>query len=164
MSDALKAFRVTRRAEKRRIIMDRHNATEKLLRQLQRAKESAGPLERLLLQSEAELQDAPQMETLERFVVDMAVYFGNVFDAVTSYGNILQMRMDQDDPLRTTHAQVILDDARAGKRLTNRLLRTRGTVRLRLLTLDHFMRGLAPLLSRIVAKRIELRTVLARPA
>jgi hypothetical protein len=143
--------------------MGTDNAAKRLLQQLAKAKESAGPLERLLLQSEADLQHAPEMKTLERFVEHMADYFGNVFDAVTSYGKILQMRMDRNDPLQT-HAQLILYDAEAGKRLTSKLLSKKGTVRLRLVMLDRFIRGLVPLLSRIVEKRIELRTALAGSA
>ena len=142
--------------------MSRHNAAKRLLQQLARAKESVVPLERLLRQSETELQHEPRMETLEKFVEYMAAYFGNVFDAVATYGKILQMRMDQDDPLQA-HARLILDDAEAGKHLTSNLLRKRGTVRLRLLTLDHFILRLTPLLSRIVEKRIKLRTSLAGP-
>jgi signal transduction histidine kinase len=138
--------------------MGRHNGTKILLQQLERAKQSAEPLERLLSQSEAELQYFQEVETFERFIGDMALYFGNVFDAVVSYGKILQMNMDQDDP-RQTYAKLILDDAKAGKRLTSDLLRRRGAVTLRLLTLDRFIQGLAPLLSRIVEKRMQLRTV-----
>jgi hypothetical protein len=84
--------------------MGTDNAAKRLLQQLAKAKESAGPLERLLLQSEADLQHAPEMKTLERFVEHMADYFGNVFDAVTSYGKILQMRMDRNDPLQRMHS------------------------------------------------------------
>ena len=137
--------------------MVRHNATKMLLQQLERAKQSAVPLERLLSQPEAELSHSSETETLERFIGDMALYFGNVFDAVVSYGKILQMNMDQDDP-RQTYAKLILDDAKAGKRLTSGLLHRRGAVTLRLLTLDRFIQGLAPLLSRIVEKRMQLRT------
>jgi hypothetical protein len=136
--------------------MVRHNATKMLLQQLERAKQSAEPLERLLSQSEAELQYFQEVETFERFIGDMALYFGNVFDAVASYGKILQMRMDQNDPLQT-HAQLMLDDAKAGKRLTENLLQKREITDLRLLTLDRFVRELAPLLSRIVEKRIQVR-------
>lgn len=138
--------------------MGRHTATERLLQQLASAKKSAGPLERLLSQSEAELQRSPEMETLEGFVGHMALYFRNVFIAVASYEKILQMRMDQDDP-RQTYAQLILDDAKAGQRLTENLLHKKGVTDLRLLTLDRFIRELAPLLSRIVEKRIKLRAV-----
>jgi hypothetical protein len=142
----------------RRIAMVRHNATKMLLQQLERAKQSAVPLERLLSQPEAELSHSSETETLERFIGDMALYFGNVFDAVVSYGKILQMRMDPNGP-RQTYAQLILDDAKAGKRLTSNLLRRRGPVALRLLALERFIQGLAQLLSRIVEERIKLRTV-----
>jgi hypothetical protein len=143
--------------------MGRHSATKILLQQLETAKESARPLERLLLQSEADLQYLQEVEPFERFVRDMALHFGNVFDAVVTDGKILEMKMDQDDP-RRTYAQLILDDARAGKRLTSGLLRKRETVTVRLLSLDRFIQGLAPLLSRIVEKRVQLRKALAGPA
>jgi hypothetical protein len=142
----------------RRIVMGRRNATKILLQQLERAKQSAVPLERLLSQSEAELRHSSEMETLERFIGDMAHYFGNVFDAVVSYGKILQMCMDPNDPCQA-YAQLILDDAKAGKRLTSDLLRRRGPVALRLLALERFIQGLAQLLSRIVEERVKLRTM-----
>ncbi len=141
----------------------KRNDAERLLRQLERAKESAGRLERLLLQSEVELRHAPEPEIVESFVEGMAVYFGNVFEAVTSYGKIIQMYMDHDDPLQT-HAQLILDDAEAGKRLAHNLLRRKAAVSFGLLILDDFIRRLTPLLSRIVEKRIMLRTALVGPA
>jgi signal transduction histidine kinase len=139
--------------------MDRYNARKTLLQRLETAKESARPLESMLLQSEAELQHFMEAEAFERFIGDMALYFRNVFDVVVSYGEIVQMRMEQDDP-RQTHAQLILDDAKAGKRLTSDLLRKRGSAALKLLTLDRFIRELALLLSRIVEKRIQLREML----
>ena len=48
--------------------MDRGRATERLLQQVVRAKESAGAVERLLLQSHAALQRSPEAETFERFI------------------------------------------------------------------------------------------------
>ena len=142
--------------------MGRHNVRNRLLRQLARAKASAGPLERVLREFEAEVQHSPKIETLERFVENIAFYFGNVFDAVASYGEILQMTMQRNSPLREC-AHLMLRDAEAGKRLANNLLHEEGSVRLRLLALDHFIRELALLLSRVVEKKIELRTVLAGP-
>jgi hypothetical protein len=167
MPDVQKSFRErkgrTAWGEIRRIMMRRHNATKMLLQQLKRAKESARPLERWRLKSEAGLQHSIEAEALEGFIGDMALYFGNVFDVVVSYGEIVQMRMDQDDP-RQKHAQLILDDAKAGKRLTRHLLRKRGTVALKLVALDRFIRKLARLLSRIVETRVQLRNMLAGPA
>ena len=46
--------------------MGKDNATQRLLHQLAKAKESAGPLEILLLQIEAEFRRAPQMDALEK--------------------------------------------------------------------------------------------------
>jgi len=139
--------------------MDEHDATNMLRQQLKAAKESARPLEGWLLRPESELQRSIEAEAFEGFIGDMALYFSNVFDVVVSYGKIVQMRMGHDDP-RQTHAQLILDDAKAGKRLTSNLLRKRGTVALKLVALDRFIRELARLLSRIVEKRVQLQTVL----
>jgi PAS domain S-box-containing protein len=108
---------------------------------------------------EAQLRQAQKMEAIGQLAGGVAHDFNNILTAVIGYGNLLQAKMTQDDPLRPYIEQIL---ASAGKavNLTQSLLAfgRKQIIELRPCKLSTLIKNVEKLLSRLLTEDIELLT------
>lgn len=142
--------------------MGKGAAIEKHAKDLEKTRQSAERLEKLLLRSEAQVQQSLGAKALERLARDMALFFENIFDDIARCGKMLRGQIDQKDP-RSRHVRRILANAQRGLAFTGKLLAFGGssTVNLALLNINEFVEDLCHLLALTVRKKFKLRTMLS---
>jgi len=110
---------------------------------------------------EEQLRQAQKMEAVGTFAGGIAHDFNNILTAIIGYGSILQMKIEQDNPLRT-NVEHILTSAERGAQLTQRLLAfsRKQIINPKLIDLHEIIRKIEQLLIRIMGDDIALKTVL----
>jgi PAS domain S-box-containing protein len=110
---------------------------------------------------EDKLLQAQKMESLGTLAGGIAHDFNNILTALIGYGNLLQMKMDKDDPLRVYVDQMLKSSEIAANLTQNLLAFTRKQVaELKHHDLNALIQGMKKLLQRLLSEDIELKTVL----
>jgi PAS domain S-box-containing protein len=111
---------------------------------------------------QAQLMHAQKMEAVGQLAGGIAHDFNNILTAIIGYGNIIQMKMDKDDPLQV-NLDSILAAAEKAAVLTQSLLAfsRKQIIQTKPVDLNKIVRNIEKILIRIIGEDIELRTKLA---
>jgi signal transduction histidine kinase len=113
-------------------------------------------------QLEEQLRNAQKMEAVGTLAGGIAHDFNNILTAIIGYGNILQMQIDENNPLRDKVEQ-ILDAAQRAANLTQGLLTfsRKQLVEPRPVNVNESINSIQKLLTRLIREDIEIRVSLA---
>ncbi len=108
---------------------------------------------------EAQLRHAQKMEAIGTLSGGIAHDFNNILTAIIGYGNILKLKLKQDDPARPFADQILASSERATA-LTQSLLAfsRRTATNQKPVDLNETVQRSEKLLQRIIGEHIELRT------
>lgn len=111
---------------------------------------------------EVQLLHAQKMEAVGKLSGGIAHDFNNILTAVIGYGNLLQMQLGEDDPLRN-HVDHILSAAERAAQLTRSLLAfsTKQIISPRKASVNEIITRLDGILQRIIGEDIELKAYLS---
>ncbi len=109
---------------------------------------------------EDQLRQAQKMEAVGQLAGGIAHDFNNVLTAIMGYGNLVQMKMKADDPLKQYVDQILEAAERAGN-LTHGLLAfsREQVMNPKPVSLNEIVLGIGKLLSRLIGEDIELKTI-----
>lgn len=110
---------------------------------------------------EEQLRHAQKMQAIGQLAGGIAHEFNNILTTIIGYGDMLLMRMREDDPLRHNVEQILASSERAAS-LTQGLLtysRKQATM-LKAVSLNEIIRKTEGLLMKVIGEDIELRTVI----
>ncbi|MBI5075759.1 MAG: PAS domain S-box protein [Nitrospirae bacterium] len=112
---------------------------------------------------EEQLRHAQKMEAVGQLAGGIAHDFNNILTAIIGYGNLLRMKMREDDPLRID-ADEILKAAEKAATLTQSLLAfsRKQIISLKAVDLNEIVRRVEKLLLRVMGEDIELKSDLAK--
>jgi len=112
-------------------------------------------------QLEEQLRQSQKMESLGTLAGGIAHEFINNLSAIIGYGNLLQMKVHEGDPLRHNIEQ-ILASAKTAASLTQSLLAysRKQVLNPRPVSLNEIIRKVERLLARLIGEDLELKTVL----
>jgi len=116
-----------------------------------RAEEEKEKLQAQLLQSQ-------KMEAIGQLAGGVAHDFNNILTALIGYGNLLEMEMPEDDPLRA-YVEQILDSSEKAANLTQSLLAfsRKQKINLKYHNINDIIYGVEKLLKRLLSEDIDLR-------
>jgi PAS domain S-box-containing protein len=146
-----------RRVEQRTAELTRVNADlRKQIAERERAEEA-------LFRSEEELRQAQKMEAIGRLAGGIAHDFNNLLSIILSYSAMLMDALAADEALRSDAEQIAIAGQRA-RDLTRQLLAfsRRQMMRPEVLDLRDVVRGIEPMLRRVLGEDIELTIALER--
>jgi PAS domain S-box-containing protein len=108
---------------------------------------------------EAQLRQAQKMEAIGQLAGGVAHDFNNILTAVIGYGNLLQAKMAQDDPLRPYVEQILASSGKAVN-LTQSLLAfgRKQIIELKPCKISTLIKNVEKLLTRLLTEDIELLT------
>lgn len=108
---------------------------------------------------ERQLRESQKMEAVGQLAGGVAHDFNNMLTAIISYGNVLQMKMQAEDPLRR-HVERILSVSERAATLTQSLLAfsRKRPISLQPLNLNKVVENVEKLLVRLTTEDIEFRT------
>lgn len=111
---------------------------------------------------ESQLRHAQKMEAVGTLAGGVAHDFNNILTALIGYGNLLQIKMEKDDPLRV-YADQIISSAKRAANLTQGLLAfsRKQPINLEPHGMNEIVAGVHKLLERLLSEDIELRVNLA---
>jgi len=107
---------------------------------------------------ESQLRHSQKMEAIGTLAGGVAHDFNNLLTALIGYGNLLQIKMEKDNPLRV-YVDHVLASAKRAANLTNSLLAfsRKQTVNLEPNGVNEIITGVQKLLERLLSEDIELR-------
>ncbi len=111
---------------------------------------------------EEQLQHAMKMEAVGQLAGGVAHDFNNILTAIIGYGNLLQMKIGEDNPLRT-HVDHILASAERAADLVQSLLAfsRKQIINPQPMNLNEVVERIERLLSRVIGEDIQLEIALA---
>jgi PAS domain S-box-containing protein len=111
---------------------------------------------------EEQLRQAQKMEAVGRLAGGVAHDFNNILTAIIGYGNVLQMKMKKDEPLRS-HVDQVLASAEKAAVLTQSLLAfsRKQVINPRPVSVNEIISRTGRILQRLLREDIELRIKLA---
>jgi len=112
---------------------------------------------------EEQLRQAQKMEAVGQLAGGIAHDFNNILTAIMGYGNLLRMKMADDEPLIPYVQQILASSERAAD-LTRSLLAfsRKQIINPKPVDVNAIIRKVEKLLVRLIGEDIEMRTVLAR--
>ncbi len=112
----------------------------------------------------AQLLQSQKMEAIGQLAGGVAHDFNNILTAVIGYGNLLEMEMPENDPLRN-YVEEILASSEKAANLTQSLLAfsRKQTVSLKHHDINDIISGVEKLLKRLLSEDIDLRISLTNP-
>ncbi len=111
---------------------------------------------------EEQLRQSQKMECIGTLAGGIAHDFNNILTAIIGYGNLLQMKMRQDDPLRHNVEQILASANRAANLTTGLLAFSRKQIiNPRPVSLNDVVRKMERLLARLIGEDVALKTILA---
>jgi PAS domain S-box-containing protein len=121
--------------------------------------------EEALRRSEEELRQSQKMEAIGRLAGGIAHDFNNLLSIILSYSVMMMEALSPDDPLRADAEQIAIAGQRA-RDLTRQLLAfsRRQMLRPEVIDLAEVVRGVEPMLRRVLGEDIELTISLAQPS
>jgi len=110
---------------------------------------------------EDQLRHAQKMEAVGTLAGGIAHDFNNILTAIMGYANIVQMKMQKDDPERDDVTQILESAERAAK-LTHSLLAfsSQQVMNTQPLNLNEIIRNMERFTARLIGENIEIRTML----
>jgi PAS domain S-box-containing protein len=110
---------------------------------------------------EEQLRHAQKMEIVGRFAGGIVHDFNNILTAIEGYANLVQMRLNQNDPLRQDMEQILASSERASNLIQGLLtFSRRQIVSIRQADLNGIIKKIEGILSRVIGSDIELRVML----
>jgi len=111
---------------------------------------------------EIQLSHAQKMEAIGQLAGGIAHDFNNILTALMGYGSILQLRMEQDNPLRHYVDQLLSSSQKAAK-LTKSLLAfsRKEIIELKPCMLNNIIKDVEKLLARLLTEDIDLKITLS---
>jgi PAS domain S-box-containing protein len=110
---------------------------------------------------EEQFLQAQKMEAVGHLAGGVAHDFNNILTAIIGYGNLLQMKIKEDDPLRAYINQILLSSEKAAN-LTHGLLAfsRKQIINPKPVNLNDIVKNVEKLLLRLIGEDIELKTIL----
>ncbi|MBI4682147.1 MAG: response regulator [Nitrospirae bacterium] len=110
---------------------------------------------------ESQLRQAQKMEAVGLLAGGVSHDFNNILTAIVGYGNLLKMKMREDDPLRHNVTQILASVDR-GANLTHSLLAfsRKQVMNPRPVNFNTIVESVYKLLKRLIGEDIELKTLL----
>jgi PAS domain S-box-containing protein len=110
---------------------------------------------------EAQLRQAQKMEAVGLLAGGVAHDFNNILTAIVGYGNLIKMKMKEDDPLKHNVTQILASVER-GANLTHSLLAfsRKQVMNPRPVNFNAIVESVYKLLKRLIGEDIELQTLL----
>lgn len=107
---------------------------------------------------QAQLLQSQKMEAIGQLAGGVAHDFNNILTAIIGYGNLLEMEMTEDDPLRT-YVEQILNSSEKAANLTQSLLTfsRKQAVTLKHHDVNDIINGVEKLLNRLLSEEIDLK-------
>ncbi|HEY6011343.1 MAG TPA: PAS domain S-box protein, partial [Nitrospirota bacterium] len=114
---------------------------------------------------EDQLRHSQKMESIGTLAGGIAHDFNNILTAIIGYGNLLQMKMRDDDPLRHNVDQILASANRAANLTLGLLAYSRKQIlNPQPVNLNEVIRKVERLLVRLIGEDVELKTILADQA
>lgn len=115
-------------------------------------------------QLEEQLRHAQKLEAVGQLAGGVAHDFNNILTVILGYGNLMEMAMPGNDPLREKLGQMMAAAEKAGQLTRSLLAFSRKQVMLPQVTdLNDIVRGVQKLLTRVIGEDIELSAVCPDP-
>jgi two-component system cell cycle sensor histidine kinase/response regulator CckA len=110
---------------------------------------------------EQQLQQAQKMEAIGQLAGGVAHDFNNILSAIIGYGSIIQMKMEDNDPLRS-NVDHLLESAERAAQLTHSLLAfsRKQVMNMKPVSLNDIIARQGKFLRRIIGEDIEMKTIL----
>jgi len=139
-------------------IAERQRAEESLQRQALVLREEIKERE----QAEEQLRHAQKLEAIGQLAGGIAHDFNNILTVIVGHGNLMEMSLKGDDPLRE-RLRPIMSAAEKAAQLTHSLLTfsRKQVMRSQLADLNDIVQGVNRLLVRVIGENIRLQTVLS---
>lgn len=110
---------------------------------------------------EEQLRQSQKMEAVGQLAGGVAHDFNNILTAIIGYGNLLQMKIKEDDPLRVNIEQILSSSERAANLIRSLLAFSRKQImNPKPVNLNEIVERVTKLLARLIGEDIELKTFL----